>query len=276
MTTGAVSGRWRETGRGVAPRIVPGAARPGARIARCRHGESAVGFGGASAPGPAQRTGRRQPTMDLASLRQEYLRASLDAPDVDPDPIRQFARWFDEARAAKLPEVNAMTLATVGEDGRPSARIVLLKGANERGFTFYTNLRSRKGRDLGHRPYAALLFHWTELERQVRIEGPIERVPDRDADEYFASRPRLSRVGAWASPQSESIPDRDWLVRAFEDADRRFLAEDAERVPRPAHWGGYTVVPDVVEFWQGRASRLHDRIVYRREGAGWTLGRLAP
>jgi pyridoxamine 5'-phosphate oxidase len=212
--------------------------------------------------------------MDLASLRNDYMRASLDVTDVDPDPFRQFARWFDDAYASKLPEVNAMTLATADADGRPSARVVLLKGVDDRGFVFYTNLRSRKGRELEARPRAALLFFWAELERQVRIEGAAERVSEAECDAYFAARPRLSRIGAWASPQSDPIPDRAWLEREFEAVDRHLA--DGEHVPRPPHWGGVRVVPEAFDFWQGRRSRLHDRVVYRRGASGWTLARLAP
>ena len=212
--------------------------------------------------------------VDPASLRTDYRRASLDAADVDADPIRQFSSWYDAAAAAGVPEVNAMTLATVDADGRPSARIVLLRGADERGFTFYTNFRSRKGRELDARPDAALLFFWPQLERQVRIEGTVARAELPAADAYFAKRPRASQVGAWASPQSEPIPDRAWLERAYGEHDRRFGAEGG--VPRPPHWGGYTLRPRAFEFWQGRASRLHDRIVYRRDGDAWTIGRLAP
>ena len=212
--------------------------------------------------------------VDPASQRTDYRRASLDAADVDADPIRQFSAWYDAAAAADVPEVNAMTLATVDADGRPSARIVLLRGADERGFTFYTNYRSRKGRELDARPDAALLFFWPQLERQVRIEGTVARAELPAADAYFAKRPRASQVGAWASPQSEPIPDRAWLERAYGEHDRRFGAEGG--VPRPPHWGGYTLRPRAFEFWQGRASRLHDRIVYRRDGDAWTIGRLAP
>ncbi|MEO8485155.1 MAG: pyridoxamine 5'-phosphate oxidase [Betaproteobacteria bacterium] len=213
--------------------------------------------------------------MDLASLRNEYMRASLDAADVDPDPFRQFAAWLDAAVVARVPEPNAMTLATVGADGKPSSRIVLLRDVDAGGLTFYTNFRSRKGRELDAHPHAAIVFFWPELERQVRIEGTAARADAARADAYFSQRPRTSRLGAWASPQSEPIPDRAWLDRAWDGASQRF-ATAGDDVPRPPHWGGYTLAPVAFEFWQGRRSRLHDRIVYRRAGDAWTIGRLAP
>jgi pyridoxamine 5'-phosphate oxidase len=213
--------------------------------------------------------------VNIADIRREYHRAALTEADVDPDPVRQFERWLSEAVRAAVPEPTAMTLATADAAGRPSARIVLLKGAGSQGFVFFTNYESRKGGDLAGRPDAALLFHWVELERQVRIEGRVTMVPATESDAYFASRPLLARIGAWASPQSRVIPDRAWLEREFAASQQRVDA-DGSTVPRPAHWGGYRLTPMVMEFWQGRSSRLHDRIRYRRDGAQWHVERLAP
>jgi pyridoxamine 5'-phosphate oxidase len=212
--------------------------------------------------------------MSLSDLRKEYMLHGLSEADLAPDPFAQFQAWFDTALAAGLPEPNAMTLATATPDGRPSARMVLIKGVDSRGFVFYTNYESRKGRELEANPWAALVFYWPELERQIRIEGRVERVAAEESDAYFASRPLGSRLGAWASPQSQVIPGRDVLEARLRDLEARFASGD---VPRPPHWGGYRVVPEAVEFWQGRPSRLHDRLRYTRQADGrWAIERLAP
>lgn len=208
----------------------------------------------------------------IASLRKSYERAELDESSAARVPLQQFETWFKEALAAKLPEPNAMTLATVGADGRPSTRIVLIKGFDERGIVWYTNYDSRKGRELAIHPFAALQFHWVELERVVRIEGSVQRVDDAESDAYYASRPLDSRIGAWASPQSQVITSRAVLVANA----ARYAAQFALSPPRPPHWGGFRLQPDRWEFWQGRKSRLHDRLSYRLDGGHWHCERLAP
>jgi len=208
----------------------------------------------------------------IADLRKSYERAELEESASLDEPLAQFDRWMHEAIAAEVPEPNAMTLATVGADGRPSTRVVLIKGYDARGIVWYTNYESRKGRELSVHPVAALQFHWVELERVVRIEGTVTRVSDEESDAYFASRPLDSRIGAWASPQSQVITTRTVLLANA----ARYAAQFALSPPRPPHWGGFRLQPDAWEFWQGRKSRLHDRLRYRQADGRWCRERLAP
>lgn len=211
--------------------------------------------------------------MSIADIRTEYKLASLTEDEVAANPIEQFARWWEEAVTAEIPEVNAMTLATVNKLGRPTARIVLLKGYDEDGFVFFTNYESRKGQDIAENPNASLLFFWKELERQIRIDGTVTKVSAEESDAYFASRPKGSRIGAWASPQSKVIASRHILEKRSAGYEMEFKGED---IPRPEHWGGYRVKPYRMEFWQGRENRLHDRIQYEWQSKGWIRSRLAP
>jgi pyridoxamine 5'-phosphate oxidase len=210
--------------------------------------------------------------MNIADLRQEYMRAGLSEAQADPDPIRQFQRWIEDALRAGVPLPNAMTLATVTPAGAPSARIVLLKGVERGQFLFYTNYLSRKGRELESRAAACLLFLWSELERQVRIDGTVRKLGAAESDAYYATRPLGARLSAWASAQSQAVASRQILESAMEAARQRH----GERPPRPPHWGGYRVEPHEIEFWQGRSDRLHDRLRYRRAGGSWTIERLSP
>ncbi len=212
--------------------------------------------------------------MSLADLRQDYRRESLNESDVDADPIRQFDRWMEQAKSAELIEPNAMSLATSTSDGRPSVRMVLLKGADANGFVFFTDYRSRKGRELDANPHAALCMWWDVLQRQVRIEGTVQRISPAESLKYFSTRPYGSQVGAWASLQSSVLVARDMLEREVAKFFEKY--PEGTEVPLPHHWGGYRLSPESIEFWQGRPSRLHDRIVYTRAGDAWTIGRLSP
>ncbi|WKZ58056.1 MAG: pyridoxamine 5'-phosphate oxidase [Cyclobacteriaceae bacterium] len=210
----------------------------------------------------------------ISSIRNEYTKAALDIDSVHHNPVEQFAQWFNEALAAKLPEPTAMHLATVNAQGRPSGRMVLLKGIEDSKFVFFTNYQSSKGKDLDENPVCALTFFWPELERQVRIEGIVTRIDAERSDAYFQSRPRGSQIGAWSSPQSTPIKNRQILEQRMQEIEKRFEHQDP--LPRPHQWGGYEVEPVLIEFWQGRPSRLHDRILYTKADNDWKISRLAP
>lgn len=210
--------------------------------------------------------------LDLGTLRQEYLNAALDESDINADPLKQFSAWFSQAQAAQVAEPNAMTLATVNEQGQPTARIVLIKEARHDGFVWFTNYDSRKGHELKLNKHAALLFFWQPLERQIRIEGLVTRLNEKESDDYYNSRPLNSRLGAWSSPQSQIIASRTKLEQNLDQYAKQF----GDTPPRPEHWGGYILQPTYFEFWQGRASRLHDRIAYQLDQGAWKTTRLAP
>jgi pyridoxamine 5'-phosphate oxidase len=215
-----------------------------------------------------------QVSTDLAGIRKEYLLQSLLEKDVDADPVKQFQQWWNEALQSNVEEPNAMTLATSTPSGKPSARIVLLKEIKDNGFVYFSNYDSRKGKEINDNPFVSLVFFWKELERQIRIEGEAEKISSAESDEYFLSRPLESRIGAWCSPQSEIIKNREVLEKNVHDYTQKFLSQN---IPRPPHWGGYIVKPNLVEFWQGRPGRLHDRILYTiNEKAAWKIERLAP